>query len=86
MDGEFVDTSAWVALFDASDSNHEVAVTYWMELQQTKVPLYTTDYIFDESITLARRRAGYDSAVRLGIALLTSQILNLTRVGFVRRP
>ena len=65
MDGEFVDTSAWVALFDADDSNHAAAAAHWTKLQQTRTPLHTTDYILDESITLARRRAGHAVAVSL---------------------
>lgn len=80
MDGEFIDTSAWIALFDASDSNHAAAAAHWAELQKTKTPLYTTDYILDESLTLARRRAGHAIAVQLGTALLTSQVLNLIEI------
>lgn len=80
MDGEFVDTSAWVPLFDADDSNHAAAAAHWTKLQQNRTPLYTTDYILDESITLARRRAGHAVAVSLGTAMLSSQAISLVEV------
>ena len=59
MVGEIVDTSAWVALYDATDSNHAAAASHWTALQQARIPLYSTDYILDESLTLARRRASH---------------------------
>jgi predicted nucleic acid-binding protein len=77
VNGEFVDTSAWIGLFDANDANHAAASMHWAALRQTGTPLYTTDYIFDETVTLARRRVGHAAAVQLGTALLTSQHLNL---------
>ena len=80
MSGEFVDSSGWMAVFDSSDVNHAAAAVYWADLKRAKTPLYTTDYIFDETITLARRRAGHAAAVSLGMALLTSQLLNLVEV------
>src|SRR5437899_1721792 len=80
MVGEFVDTSAWVALYDATDSNHAAAASHWTALQQARMPLFSTDYILDESLTLARRRASHAVAVRLGTALLTSRVLTLIEV------
>jgi predicted nucleic acid-binding protein len=78
--GQFVDTSGWVALFDADDSNHVAAATHWSQLRRSRLSLYTTDYVLDESITLARRRAGYAVALALGQALLSSQLLHLIEV------
>ena len=80
MNGEFVDTSAWVAVFDGGDRNHPHAMGHWRELQDSRTRAYTTDYVIDESITLARRRAGHAVAVRLGNVLLASRVLRLVEV------
>ena len=39
MRAVFVDTSAWDALEDSSDSNHAVAVRYRTILRQERMPL-----------------------------------------------
>lgn len=66
MNRLFVDTSAWYAFFDAKDSaHHEVAAL----LKEWAGRLVTTDYVFDEIVTLVRYRASHALAVRVGAAL-----------------
>ncbi len=66
MNRLFVDTSAWYAFFDAKDPAHGQVSALFREWAGR---LLTTDYVFDEIITLVRHRAGHALAVRTGEAL-----------------
>ena len=59
MRAVFVDTSAWDALEDSSDSNHAVAVRYRTILRQERMPLYVTNFVLDECLTLLLQNVGY---------------------------
>ncbi len=63
----FVDTGAWYACVVPSDPNH-AAATHW--LQANRVPLLTSDYVVDETLTLLRARGHAARALALGEALL----------------
>lgn len=73
----FVDTSAWIAHFDRTDSNHEAAVRFVRRLDR---PLLTTNYVLDEVITLARRRLGHTAAVTLATTILEQKAARLVRI------
>ncbi len=73
----FVDTSFWCALYDAKDENHYRARQYWQSLSPLPVKLFTSDYIFDETVTVARSRMTHHQAVELGEALLNSKVLTI---------
>lgn len=63
MERLFVDTSAWYAFANASAPRHEEvakAIALW------DGRLVTTDFIFDELLTLVRYRVGHSSAVAIG--------------------
>ncbi len=66
MNRLFVDTSAWYAFFDAKDPSHSQVSAL---LREWAGRILTTDYVFDEIITLVRYRAGHALAVRTGEAL-----------------
>jgi hypothetical protein len=76
----FVDTSAWYALYDRRDDAHLRAATLWKELQRRPTRLITSDYVFSETVTLTRIRAGHGAACRLGGQLLTSQVVDVVAV------
>ncbi len=76
----FVDTSFWCALYDAGDENHSPASELWGVLQKLPVQLYITDYIFDETITITRRRVSHQGALRLGEVLINSQVVSMVRI------
>jgi uncharacterized protein len=61
----FVDTAGWYALIDLRDSRHEVTKATVERVIREGGRLVTTDYVIDESCTLARARAGTDAALRL---------------------
>ena len=61
----FVDSSGWYALLDEADANHGRAVALVRRLVTARVPLITSDYVIDESITLLKARVGSRLALRL---------------------
>jgi hypothetical protein len=73
----FVDTSGWYALVDETDPDHE-PVKGWFE--ENKSPLITSDYVFDETITLIRTGLGHEEAVKFGQGLKRSKFAQLISV------
>lgn len=76
----FVDTSAWCALVDAADKQHSRAATIWQTILNGGDSLVTTDYIFDETVTLLRQKLGHLIAVEFGTDLLASKVCSLVEV------
>lgn len=74
----FVDTSAWVALYYRGDQYHEEATKIWKGMIRKNPKLYTTDYVFDETVTLLRKRAGYHSSRIAGESILKSPHVEFT--------
>ena len=58
----FVDTSAWYAFLNASDP----ACAAVREAVAAARRIVTTNYVVDETITLALMRSGHRAAVRIG--------------------
>lgn len=54
----FVDTSAWDAIADAGDPNHEVARAFQEEIAGQRL-LVATSYVLDELYTLLLLNVGY---------------------------
>jgi len=54
----FIDTSAWDAIEDSSDVNHNIALSF-KETIAGKYRLITTSYILDETYTLLLLNIGY---------------------------
>lgn len=54
----FVDTSAFLAILDAQDPNHERADQIWKILLGQGDPLVSTNYVVVETISLVQRRFG----------------------------
>jgi uncharacterized protein len=73
----FVDTSAWYALADAQERDHEPVRAALAGYQGR---LVTSDYVFDETVTLVRRRRGWERARRLGAELRAGRAAALVHV------
>ncbi len=73
----FVDTGSWYSLVDKNDPDHSEAKV-WFE--QNRLPLITTDYILDETLTLIRTSLGHREAVEFGKKLLASRLAQLVSV------
>jgi hypothetical protein len=73
----FVDTSAWYATVDKSDQDHRAAVA---KIQNLSHPLVTSNYIFDETLTLLKTRLGPAIAAQFGKTLWNQEIATLIRI------
>jgi predicted nucleic acid-binding protein len=73
----YVDTSGWYAYARKDDPAHEGARA---ALERWEGRLVTTDYVFDETVTLARLRLGPAAAAKIGETLLDSSVVELVRL------
>lgn len=73
----FVDTSAFVALENRRDTAHGAALREYRRIVRNRDVLVTSDYVFDETVTLLKRRAGSDVAVAWARRLLASAVFEL---------
>lgn len=73
----FIDTSAWFASSIPSDPRH-LDVKAWF--RSNVLPLITTDYVIDETLTLLRAKGYSSRAVSLGHDIFEQ---NVVRVHFV---
>jgi predicted nucleic acid-binding protein len=78
----FVDTSFWVAMRNARDRNHDVAVQ--LLEQHAKAALLTTNQIRGETWTYLRRRAGHAAGVSFLDAIETSRRVRVIDVSPVQ--
>ena len=67
----FVDTSAWFAFANRRDGDHRAVAAL---LRTPGLRLVTSNYVFDETITLCRRRLGHDVASRVGEVLRGDEV------------
>ncbi|MEW6227059.1 MAG: PIN domain-containing protein [Bacillota bacterium] len=54
----YVDTSAFLAVLDADDTNHERAKAAWKELLVNRIPLICSSYVLVETWALVQSRLG----------------------------
>lgn len=73
----FVDTSAWYAYIRLDDPHHS-RVRQALEAWDGK--LVTSNFVFDELVTLTKARLGSKAAERAGNILLDSSVVDLVRV------
>ncbi|MBI4729337.1 MAG: PIN domain-containing protein [Acidobacteria bacterium] len=73
----FVDTSAFAALENRRDARHEAAVREYRRLIRARASFLTSDYVFDETLTLLKARAGSQVALRWGERMLASSLFDL---------
>lgn len=81
IENVFIDTSAFYALMDRSDSYHEKAKQLWAILLDNNVSFKTTSYIVIETLALIQSRLGFEAA-----RLYSRDILGLIDVLWVDEP
>lgn len=59
----FVDSGAWIALYNRRDQHHADAIGIFRDLEQQRARLLTTDYVLDETITRLRYDVSHMAAV-----------------------
>ena len=74
----FVDTSAIYAYINAKDPDHDRIKGF---LNSFEGQLLTSNFVFDEIITLVLARMGHRRAVLAGHVLLNSEIFIMIRIG-----
>ena len=89
----FIDTSAIYAYVNAKDRDHKMVRNF---LNAYEGSLLTTNFVFDEIVTLVMSRLGHEKAVLTGQVLLNPNIFSMVRIGlndertawelFVNRP
>ena len=77
----FVDTSAFVAFAMRRDDRHAAARAFFQRLVKAKTPLVTTDWVFGETVSFIRRRAGYAAAREVGERMRGSLTLEIVATG-----
>ena len=73
----FVDTGAWYALVDKKDPDHLKAKEFY---NNNSTPFITTNFIFDEIITLLISRLGWDVSSKFGDGLKKSSLASIIAV------
>ncbi len=71
----FLDTSAFYALMDRSDSNHSQAAGLWASLLEKNLYLCTANYVIVETMALLQNRLGFEAT-----NLWYRDVLSLTEV------
>lgn len=61
----FVDTGGWIACMSENDKHHRSAVKYMLELRKQQVPLITSNYIIDETLTWLSYNNLHDKALKV---------------------
>ena len=74
----FVDTGPWYAGVVAGDPRHREVMAWF---RGNSLPLLTTDYIIDETLTLLRARGERERAIALGRHLLDLAGVNIHFIG-----
>ena len=76
----FVDSGAWIALYNLQDQHHAEAFAIFNSLKQQNVRLFTTDYVIDETATRLRYDAGHRAAVEFLDAIEGAEEENTVKV------
>lgn len=83
----FLDSSVFVAYYNERDFHHKASVEQIKKCAEGDFgELFTSDYVFDESVTVTLVKAGLEKAVELGDYLLNSEVtlLEVDKDAFTR--
>ena len=75
----FVDTGPWIARYLQRDQFHAEAVEGWKTLRAKRWPLFTSNFVLDEAITLIGRWAGHSFAAARARSIYDSSVLTILR-------
>ena len=73
----FVDTSAFFALADETDKDYQEAKKLSDKISREKLEIVISGHILSETLTLVRRRMGFQKALLIGNKLFNSKITTL---------
>jgi predicted nucleic acid-binding protein len=75
----FVDTGAWIGLYNEDDQYHAEAKARWKAIPRPGTRLVTSNFVFAEAITFLARECNYDFAARQGRRMMTMPGLDFLR-------
>ncbi len=75
----FVDTGPLIARYLRRDQFHAAAAAGWNALRGTRWPLFTSNFVLDEAITLIGRWAGHPFAADRARSIYNSLVLTILR-------
>jgi predicted nucleic acid-binding protein len=84
MKAVFVDTMGWFSLLDRRDAWHDKAKSRMAKLAKARTPLFTSDYVVDETATLLKVRHAKQAIHGFFETVESSQALTLTPVTSAR--
>jgi len=70
----FIDTGAFIARYDRSDSLHRIAAAAFATIQTDRVRCLTSSFVVSETLTFIERAAGGVFAARVGNLLHSSTL------------
>lgn len=73
----FVNSTAWLALYNPNDPNHEAARDLWRDLSSEPVRFITTDYVLDQVFTVMKSFGSLEAAEALNTVLMRTALLRL---------
>jgi predicted nucleic acid-binding protein len=76
----FVDTSAFVALRNRAEREHEIARRALGDLVAARAQMFTSNYVFSETYTALLVRVGRDEALEWGRRFRTGSAIELIRI------
>ena len=77
----YMDSSGFLALWDANDSYHSAACRLQQQLAKKRRRFLTSDYVLDETTTLLLVRHSHEAAADFLRAVLSSQAIKVEWVG-----
>ena len=80
MDSIFLDTGYIIALEASDDQNHKASLQHWSFFSKNLPILFTTSYIFNETVTFFNNRGHHQKSVEIGTNLLKSLSIRFTHV------
>jgi len=80
METLFADVSFFIAYHNSKDANHQAARALIRDFEGHRTLLVTTDYIFDEVITVLLVRGNKDIAIQAGKAMLEEANIEIMRI------
>ncbi|MYC95084.1 MAG: type II toxin-antitoxin system VapC family toxin [Caldilineaceae bacterium SB0661_bin_32] len=81
----FVDSGAWIALYNRRDQHHGDAIGTFRILEQQRTRLLTTDYVLDETITRLRYDVSHLAAVAFLDYIQEAQEVGIVTVATIDR-
>lgn len=70
--GIFIDTWGWLTLGDSGEPRHKETRRLYEQMEESRLPIFTSDYVLSELVTLLFRRVQFAPGVSFVEGILTS--------------